>query len=146
MIHGYDTLLTRPAIRRHLHRISQSDLPPPPSPSSASTLSSLPSAPSAKAPPINKETILVAHLCLLLLRTASASASPSAPSATSVDADPVMGVGMNDVKEQLGSTAKARGWDGAAELGTKIIYAAVGKRVVTIDRRGGAGGKVRFAE
>ena len=53
---------------------------------------------------------------------------------------------MADVKERLGAIAKARGWDGAAEQGTKVVYTAVAKRTVRIDRRGGAGGRVKFAD
>lgn len=53
---------------------------------------------------------------------------------------------MNEIKESLGSVAKEKGWDGAGGLGTKIIYAAVGKRVVKIERKGGGAGRVRFAD
>ena len=51
---------------------------------------------------------------------------------------------MQAIKETLGSTARARGWEGGQDIATKIIYMAVGKRVVKIDRRGGSGGKVAF--
>lgn len=58
---------------------------------------------------------------------------------------------MDDLKDHLGATVRARGWadDGLAAgaaaggLGTKYIYAAVGKRVIKIDRKNGA--KVSFA-
>ena len=57
---------------------------------------------------------------------------------------------MNEVKEGLAAMIKARGWEatseGAEGLGTKVIYAVVGKKVVRIDRRGGVSGRLRFAE
>lgn len=83
----------------------------------------------APAPPITIQTILLASLLLLLFRSENAE-----------------GVQLNEVKERLGAMAKARGWDGADDLGTKAVYGGVGKRVVRIDRRGGGGGKVKFAE
>ncbi|WWD19191.1 hypothetical protein CI109_103649 [Kwoniella shandongensis] len=118
----------------HLQHISQSNLPPPPSPSNASSHSSLSSAPSSVPPakPLTPETILFAHLFLILLRASSTAEAGE--------------VDMNEVKETLGSVAKARGWDGAGGLATKVIYAAVGKRTVRIDRKGGGSGRVKFAE
>ncbi|KAK8854665.1 hypothetical protein IAR55_003404 [Kwoniella newhampshirensis] len=118
----------------HIQRISQSNLPPPPSPSNASSHSSLSSAATALPPakPLTSETILFAHLFLTLLRASSSTGSGE--------------VDMNEMKESLGSVAKARGWDGAGGLATKVIYAAVGKRTIRIDRKGGGSGKVSFAE
>jgi len=106
--------------------LARSDPPAPPSPSNASSLSSLSSTAPPKAPPITQQTILLAHLLLLLLRSPDGTVSVQA------------------IKETLGSTARARGWEGGEDMATKIIYTAVGKRVVKIDRRGGSGGKVAF--
>lgn len=53
---------------------------------------------------------------------------------------------MSDLKERLIGIAQVRGWDGADPAATKAIYAAVGRKVVKIDRRDGAGGTVRIAE
>ncbi len=50
---------------------------------------------------------------------------------------------MSDLKESLGAIAAARGWD--KDMATKVIYGAVAKRTVKIDRRGGGGGKVLFS-
>ncbi len=49
---------------------------------------------------------------------------------------------MTGLKELLGVAAKERGWD--EMMGTKVIYGAVAKKAVKIDRRGGGGGKVLF--
>ncbi|WVQ68389.1 uncharacterized protein L199_006597 [Kwoniella botswanensis] len=109
---------------KHLIHLSSSDLPSPPSPSSSS-ISSL-SAPANVSKPITSETILFSHLILSILRQPD-------------------GVDMNELKEHLASIAKARNFDGASSNSTKIIYAAVGKRMVRIDRKGGMV-KVKFAE
>ena len=87
-----------------------------------------------KAPPITNQTIMLAHLCLQLLR----SASPANTDAS---------VAMGDLKEALTSIAKARQWDGAEGLGTRMVYVVVGKKTCRIDRRGAnaAGGRVQFA-
>ncbi|WVQ71989.1 hypothetical protein IAR50_001533 [Cryptococcus sp. DSM 104548] len=115
----------------HIIRISKSDLPAPPSPSSSSSISALSSnLPPAK--PITSDTILSAHLFLSILSASSGDAPGE--------------VDMNEIKEVLQSIAQARGWGGAGQLGTKVIYAAVGKRAVKIDRKGGGAGRVRFAE
>ncbi|OWT38149.1 hypothetical protein C362_04015 [Cryptococcus neoformans Bt1] len=119
---------------RHLIHLSNSNLPPPPSPSTSSSLSSLSHGGMPPPKPITSETILFAHLFLSILRASSNSErSPGE-------------VDMNEVKESLGNVAKERGWDGAGGLGTKVIYAAVGKRVVKIERKGGGAGRVRFAD
>lgn len=119
---------------RHLIHLSNSNLPPPPSPSTSSSLSSLSHGGLPPPKPITSETILFAHLFLSILRASSSSeGSPGE-------------VDMNEVKEFLGNVAKERGWDGAGGLGTKVIYAAVGKRVVKIERKGGGAGRVRFAD
>ena len=52
---------------------------------------------------------------------------------------------MNDIKEQLAVVGQAKGWTEGTDLGTKVVYQAMGKRCVKIDRRGGNGGKVSFA-
>ncbi|WRT68533.1 uncharacterized protein IL334_005510 [Kwoniella shivajii] len=117
---------------KHLIHLSSSDLPSPPSPSSSS-VSSL-SAPSGiPTKPITSETILFSHLFISLLRSASLTSEGNG------------GVDMNELKESLTSIAKARKFDGASGLGTKVIYAAVGKRTVKIERKGGSG-RVRFAD
>ncbi|ORY35644.1 hypothetical protein BCR39DRAFT_511282 [Naematelia encephala] len=114
---------------QHIYRLSQSDPQPPPSPSSASTLSTLSSLATAapKAPPVTTDTILVAHLLMLLLRSPGAAAP------------------MAEVKSTLTSVARARGWEGAEQTSTKVLYASVGKRTIAIDRRGAAGGTVSFS-
>ncbi|WWD02259.1 hypothetical protein V865_000297 [Kwoniella europaea PYCC6329] len=109
---------------KHLIHLSSSDLPSPPSPSSSS-ISSLSTAPNLSKP-ITSETILFSHLILSILKQPD-------------------GVDMNELKEHLGSIAKARNFDGASSNSTKIIYAAVGKRMVRIDRKGGMV-KVKFAD
>ncbi|EIW68286.1 hypothetical protein TREMEDRAFT_57270 [Tremella mesenterica DSM 1558] len=53
---------------------------------------------------------------------------------------------MNDVKDRLAAVVKARGWEDAAGQATKVVYAAVGRRTVKIDRRGGGGGRIKFAD
>lgn len=72
----------------------------------------------------------------MLLRSGKSSAGPN----------PEAFVPMPEAKSGLGAVCRARGWDGAEDLASKTIYAAVGRRAVRIDRRGGGGGKVRFAE
>ncbi|RXK42411.1 hypothetical protein M231_00401 [Tremella mesenterica] len=126
---------TIPDTVKHLHYLSMADPAPPPSPSSASTstLSSTIVPPQPKPNPIKSQDILIAHLCLLLLR----SASPGNPDG---------GMAMNDVKDRLAAVVKARGWDDAAGQATKVVYAAVGRRTVKIDRRGGGGGRIKFAD
>ncbi|OCF57571.1 hypothetical protein L486_05030 [Kwoniella mangroviensis CBS 10435] len=109
---------------KHLIHLSSSDLPSPSSPSSSS-ISSLSTAPNL-GKPITSETILFSHLILSILKQPD-------------------GVDMNELKEHLGSIAKARNFDGASSNATKIIYAAVGKRMVRIDRKGGMV-KVKFAD
>ncbi|WWC93458.1 hypothetical protein V866_000292 [Kwoniella sp. B9012] len=109
---------------KHLIHLSSCDLPSPPSPSSSS-ISSL-SAPANVTKPITPETILFSHLILSILKQPD-------------------GVDMNELKEHLGSIAKARNFDGASSNSTKIIYAAVGKRMIRIDRKGGMV-KVKFAD
>ncbi|WVN86329.1 uncharacterized protein L203_101492 [Cryptococcus depauperatus CBS 7841] len=116
---------------QHLGHLSRSELPPPQSPSASSTLSSLNGQASTK--PITPEIILSAHMFLAILQTSSS-------------ADKSPGVDMNDMKEKLNGIALARGWTGTAQMATKVIYAAVGKRVVTIDRKGGGLGRVKFTQ
>ncbi|KAL0247230.1 hypothetical protein I308_104265 [Cryptococcus tetragattii IND107] len=119
---------------RHLIHLSKSNLPPPPSPSTSSSLSSFSHGGLPPPKPITSETILFAHLFLSILRVSSNS-----------DGSPGE-MDMNEIKESLGNVAKEKGWDGAGGLGTKVIYAAVGKRVVKIERKGGGAGRVRFAD
>ncbi|WWC63424.1 uncharacterized protein I303_106026 [Kwoniella dejecticola CBS 10117] len=123
---------------KHLIHLSNSDVPRPPSPSSSST-SSMITTPTNK--PITSETILFAHLLLSILRSIDPSSAQALASSTSGQEG---GVDMTDLKEQLTSIAKARQFDGANTVGTKMIYAAVGKRAIRIDRKGGSG-KIRFA-
>ncbi|WVF67555.1 hypothetical protein IAT40_002312 [Kwoniella sp. CBS 6097] len=119
---------------QHLYRLSQASLPSPPSPSNSSSRSSVSGiAAQQGSKPITPETILFAHLFLNLFK----SHSTGDANAGEVD--------MNELKEALGSVAKERGFEGASGLGTKMIYAAVGKRVVKIER-GKGGSRVRFAE
>ncbi|WVQ95073.1 hypothetical protein IAU59_002166 [Kwoniella sp. CBS 9459] len=121
---------------QHLYNLSRSSLPSPPSPSGSSSLSSIsgPGATQQASKPITPETILFAHLLLELLKSHSLAGGDV--SAGEVD--------MNELKEALGSVAKARGFEGAGGLGTKMIYAAVGKRVIKIER-GRGGSRVKFA-
>ncbi|WVR09487.1 hypothetical protein IAU60_006555 [Kwoniella sp. DSM 27419] len=130
---GQEVQPTAPSTVRHLVHLSKSDLPAPPSPSSSSSVSAL-SAPGAiPAKPITSETILYAHLFLQILHTYSEQ-----------DAGEDQGaIDVNLLKSSLEAIAKARGFDGAAALVNKVIYGAMGKRLVKIDR-GPGGGKVRF--
>ena len=115
--------------RKHIHFISQSDPDPPPSPSSASSLSSTSATgPAAtKAAPIVPQTILLAQLLMLVLRSEDCA------------------IPYQSAKDALGAMIRARGWDNTQDLETKTVYYGVGNRVLKIDRKGGAGGKVIFA-
>lgn len=110
---------------KHLYRLSISNPDPPPSPSNASSLSS---HTGAKTPPLTRETIFQAYLCLLLLKSENLS------------------MPMNEVKDSLGATARARKWEDADSLPSTVIFKLVGKKCMRIDRRGGASGTLRFAE
>ncbi|WWC71448.1 uncharacterized protein I206_105404 [Kwoniella pini CBS 10737] len=123
---------------KHLIHLSTSDLPAPPSPSSSSA-TSITTINISK--PITSETILFSHLLLSILRSIN---SKQQSLTNSINGQEVGGVDMNEMKESLTSIAKARNFDGANTVGTKIIYAAVGKRTISIDRKGGSG-KIRFA-
>lgn len=118
-------------LSKHLARLSRSDPAPPPSPSNTSTLSSLSSTipQITQSRPLTTETILLAYLLLSLLR-----------------AYPTAAIAMIEVKENLASVSRARGWDGAEGLTNKVIFTAVGKKIIRIDRRGKPGGSLRFAE
>lgn len=50
---------------------------------------------------------------------------------------------VQSAKENLGAIARARGWVEGDERVSKVIYTAVGKRTIKIDRRV-AGGKIVF--
>ncbi|WWC90487.1 uncharacterized protein L201_005423 [Kwoniella dendrophila CBS 6074] len=124
----------------HLTRLSNSELPPPPSPSSSSISSlSNPTATSQSIKPITIETIMFSHLILTILRSI-----PTLPLNLSSN-ESGSGVDMNELKEHLNSVAKVRNFDNSSGLGTKIIYAAVGKRIIKIDRKGG-NVKIKFAD
>lgn len=112
---------------KHLYKISRSD--PDSTTSDIASVSSLSSAADQgkASSPITTQSILLAHLFLLILRT---------PDGT---------VTMQASKDTLGSIVKARGWTFEDDFITKTIYAGVGKRVVKIDRKGGFGGRVFFA-
>ena len=107
--------------RRYLSQLSQAVPDPPASPSTSSV--SIPS----QTPRITTETILSAHLMLLILR---------APDGIAI---------MNEIKESLANVVKDRGWMEGTDVGTKVVYLALGKRCLKIDRRGGGGGRVSFA-
>ena len=77
--------------------------------------------------PILPQTILFAHLLLLLLRSANGN------------------VPLPHIKEKLGTIARARGWDDPDSMANTAFYAGVGKRVWKIDRRAGGGGQVSFS-
>ncbi|ODO11025.1 hypothetical protein I350_01625 [Cryptococcus amylolentus CBS 6273] len=112
----------------HIIRLSKSDPPAPPSPSSSSSISALSSG-LQSARPINSDTILSAHLFLSLLRASSGDTRE---------------VDMDELKETIQSIAQAKGW-GDAGTGSRIVFAAVGKKVITINWKGG-GKRVRFLD
>jgi hypothetical protein len=68
----------------------------------------------------------------MLLKSATESEAPS--------------IAMTETKLALAAVTKARGWDASENMATKLVYEAVAKRVVKINRKGGGGGRVTFAE
>ncbi|OCF32763.1 hypothetical protein I316_05685 [Kwoniella heveanensis BCC8398] len=124
--------------------VTSTVLPSPPSPSNASSHSSISGTTAAQQPPkpITPETILFAHLFLYLLKSYSAATSDAT---IGINGNGGGEVDMNELKESLGLLAKEKGFEGAGGLGTKMIYAAVGKRVIKIER-GKGGSRVRFAD
>lgn len=105
----------------HLTALSRAPLPTPQSPSAASTTDSAPTSSAATdaiAPPVTREAILSAHLCLIML----AHLGDGAPDAEANH------VPEADVKAELAAVAGKRGWEeGSAH---NVIYQARGLKLL----------------
>lgn len=92
-----------------------------------------PGSPSDATTAVTHEAILLAHVALLLLR-----------SARSGNGEPDMVVPIPEIKANLEAVARARDWDGPADHASRTFYVCVGRKFVRLDRRGGGGGRMRF--
>ncbi|GMK53717.1 hypothetical protein CspeluHIS016_0103030 [Cutaneotrichosporon spelunceum] len=102
----------------HLEALAVASLPAPPSPSSSEVPSTTSTA--ADAPPVTRDAVLAAHLCLGMLRRLGPGA---------VD-DKSNHVPEAVLKAELGAVASARGWDGVETLTNSVIYQARGQKLL----------------
>lgn len=88
---------------------------------------------SSVTPAITIESILVAHLLIMLLRRVRTGTDLSE-----------MYITMPELKSDLAAVSRARAWADPEDIATKVIYHTVGLKITRIDRRGKHGAKVRF--
>ncbi|BEJ14045.1 hypothetical protein CspHIS471_0312190 [Cutaneotrichosporon sp. HIS471] len=103
----------------HLEALASASLPAPPSPSHSEAPSTIASG--ADAPPVTRDAVLAAHLCLGMLRRLGPGAFDDA---TNQVPEPVL-------KSELAAVARARGWEGADTLANSVVYQARGQKLLT---------------
>ncbi|BEI83212.1 hypothetical protein CcaverHIS002_0310800 [Cutaneotrichosporon cavernicola] len=103
----------------HLEALAGASLPAPPSPSHSEAPSTIASG--ADAPPVTRDAVLAAHLCLGMLRRLGPGAFDDA---TNQVPEPVL-------KTELAAVARARGWEGADTLANSVVYQARGQKLLT---------------